>query len=479
LIGLHLLLASAAKESWEWIYFLPLALFWMPLLKSPRKPLPIPLLGSLLLFAVTFWQISPSPIQDECVPLEGIAYFSPSSLQVQQSPFQRSFVYKGTLRHFASEQGHVLQNIPCQIYTPLNSAHPTADGDYLLAGTLNRTPHSFLLKPQPKTLWKKIPHTFSLAEWRFRAKEKIRSLLKTPSSDPKSAPFLATLATGDLDERRLSLEFGKLGMQHILVVSGFHFALIAAFFSLLFRLFFSPKVTDSLTLLIVTFYFLLIGNSPSVLRAQIAISLVLCGRLLGLRSSALNALGVALIIELLIDPHCVCNLGFQLSFLCTLAILLGYPLLHTLFSHLLPIRSYKIVLSMSLIDQCGALLSTLLRKTLALNCAIHLFSLPVILFLFHKFPLFSLVYNLFFPFLVSLSLLLLCTAFVLGFLPPLTAFIHQCNTLYTSFFLDLCSNPPAPFEFYLRIKTLPFSLVIIILSLLFFGAIAWKEKQKV
>jgi len=293
--------------------------------------------------------------------------------------------------------------------------------------------------------------------------------LKSAISYKKSASFLSSLATGELDERLLTLEFGRIGMQH--VVAGFHFALLAAFFCSIFQLFFRPKVSDVITLLLLTLYFIFIGNSPSIFRAWTAISVFLLGRMNNLRCSALNALGIALIVEILVDPNIVTNLGFQLSFLCTLAILIGYPILNNFLSFLLPIRPLDSVTKMPLCDQFGAILSVFFRQALALVCAVHIFALPLVLFLFHKFPLLSFLYNLVFPTMIGLSFILLCLASAFAFLPPLSTLLHDCNSLYSSYLLDMCSNPPVSLEFVIRTSIFPFSLLICILSFLFFGAI--------
>ena len=65
---------------------------------------------------------------------------------------------------------------------------------------------------------------------------------------------------------------------------------------------------------------------------------------------------------------------------------------------------------MTPLHQTGHLFSSLLRKALALNIAVHFVTLPVLLFIFLKFPWLSLLYNLFFPFLgghIDLSVALL------------------------------------------------------------------------
>ncbi len=74
------------------------------------------------------------------------------------------------------------------------------------------------------------------------------------------------------------------------------------------------------------------------MRAWAASTVYLLGILLNRPTSAINALGVGLLFELALDPLVITNIGFQLSFICTAAILLVYPSMHRLFLRLLPQR---------------------------------------------------------------------------------------------------------------------------------------------
>lgn len=472
LVGLNLLLGSAAALCWH-----PIFIFVVLLLLFNSQTL-LSVLGKTLLFlaAFVYTHLSyPLPSLPE-QGLEGKAYFSLSSIRTHHSPFQRSLVYKGKIASFYSVDGRILHHLPCTLFVPLNEKRPIANCDYFLEGSLKETRRgNYTFKPKK---WIAVADTFSWAEWRFRAKERVRIYLKQHIADAKSCSFLTALATGDIEERTLSFEFGRLGLQHILAISGFHFALIAAFSGLLLRLFLPYKVAAALLLIFLGGYFFFLGSSPSILRAWIALSLFLTALLFNLRSFALNALGVGLICELLIDPLSILHIGFQLSFLSTLALLLLNPLTHALCARLLPKRARSVVASMTPLHQHGYLLSAFIRQALALNLAVHLCALPALLYLFHKFPLLSFAYNLFFPLGASLSLFLLLLATPLCFfIPPLGDAIHQLNNLFTSHLLHFTSHPPALLDFFVRIKGLPFSLLIAFLTLLFSAAILFDHQS--
>ncbi len=474
LSALHFLIGTALAISPNWIY--PLATTLL-VLACRRDKILLSLFCFILGFCLSFYRIPHTDVTGN--KIEGKGSFSISSLKIYESPFQRSFVYKGTLKEFTSENHH-LYDLPCQIYLPLQNNHPKADCDYTLTGTLEqKSPFLFIFKPTKKKAWDPIPQSFSFAEIRFQAKKKLHAYLQSHIKDRSTSTFLNALATGDIDERILSLEFSRLGLQHILAISGFHFAIIALFLGGLLRLFFSYRISSCILLLLLAIYWFFLGNSPSVQRAWIAIGLVLIGKLFHLRTTALNALGVAMWIEILGDPLVIANIGFQLSFLCTLAILMISPMALSACNFPLPKRPLKSVISMSTLDQHGYILSSLVKSSLAINLAVHCVSLPVLLFLFHRFPLMSLAYNFFFPFWVSISLVLLYSALLMTLIcPPLGHLIHILNEFWTKSALQVSSNPPAILDFVIRTKELPLFSVILFLTLLFIGAIVWEEKKK-
>lgn len=398
--------------------------------------------------------------------IQGKGIFHVDVVKYTTSPFNRSLLYRGTLKSFEDEEGHVFKDLTCSIYLPTAGKRPLANTDYCIHGTLSQKgSHFFVLKPQKNVPWTPVASFFNFAEWRFAAKQAVFRMLKKQIADPHSRTFLSALATGEVDERILSMEFGKVGLQHILAISGFHFALVALFLSVLFRLFLPDKMNAILLIAALTFYYFFLGNAPSIQRAYIAIVLFVFGRLLSRRITAMNALGIGLIVELLFRPITVTELSFQLTFLCTLSILLFYPILHRCVATLLPVRTPQEVAAMTLFNKHGYILSALLRKTLSVNLAVHIISIPVLLHLFHKFPLLSIAYNLFFPACVCVSMLLL-------FIP----FCSCINNIWTSKILTFTTNAPAFLDFCLRSQYISFSIVVSFLTISLLFGIAFHEK---
>lgn len=265
-------------------------------------------------------------------------------------------------------------------------------------------------------------------------------------------------------------EFGRFGLQHIMAISGFHFAIFAAIFSLILKLVLRRRMATILLILLLSAYFLFLGLSPSIMRAWITVMVSLAGGLFEKRGSGLNALGLSLMAILLYDPLLSLHVGFQYSFAATGAILLLYNPCHELLAHLFPKRNLEEALKMDRFDQHGYILLTFFRQAMALGMAVNIVTVPMMLYHFHKFPVMSLLYNLFFPTMVSLSMLLLILALLIGWLPPLSDILHNLNTHYTRFMLDYTYNMPSGLDVVFRVQSFPIEIVIMSLTVFFIAA---------
>ncbi len=305
--------------------------------------------------------------------------------------------------------------------------------------TLQEThPYHYLVKPAKKAVWTPVSARKSLACWRYQCKEALRKRLRTIIAHPQVSSLLAALVTGDLDHALLAFQFRQIGLQHLLVVSGFHFALLGSALFFLSRLLLSKRAAAALSICLLTAYAFCLGPAPSLSRAWIAALLFLIARYFSYRFSILNALGLALLIALIKNPLIVVHLGFQLSFAATLGILLLYTPLESTLSLLLLKRSFQEALSLPRLDRIGYLIATYLRKALALQGAVTLFTLPLLLAHFHTFPLLSALYNLFFPLIFSPLLLLAFLTLAFSCFAPITLW-------YAKLILALVTHAPRRF----------------------------------
>lgn len=120
--------------------------------------------------------------------------------------------------------------------------------------------------------------------------------------------------------------FRVSGVYHLLVVSGLHLSLIVTVLLRLLGFLRVPRVARVLAAMAAAVLFsTLCGFSPSVNRALIMTLLMLLAGLLHRDADGLNSLGLAAVVLLLLDPFCIYDVGWQLSFAATLGMFTVLP----------------------------------------------------------------------------------------------------------------------------------------------------------
>lgn len=460
--------AFALEPRWEWL--IPSAFIFAPLLF--KNSCLIPRLGLAFIIALASGVYVAANYHLPEIPSDGVkgeGLFEIHGLMKSNTHIGSRWVYKGSLKSFHYNSRSIGKNIPLQISFKDTAERPLADHSYAIEGTLRKNEDGYYsFTPVKDKPWSALDGTWSPAEWRYQAKKMVKEYIKNHISNDQSATFLGGLATGEFEDRLMMHEFGRFGLQHIMAISGFHFAIIALILSVLFRLILQKKSSHLLLMLLLSTYFVFLGTSASILRAWIAIVLALGAALFQKRGNGLNSLGVGLMVLLLVDPLMVRGIGFQFSFVVTAAILMLYGACDSFIEMLVTKRGLFQTTLMNKRNQHGYLVIQGLRQGLALAIAVNLAALPLLLYHFHKFPLMSLIYNLFFPFLVSISMLLLLLSLAFPFL-------HHLNSIYTGAVLNLTYRMPQAVDTYWRIESLPLWVIVGYLCLLFYVFIYVRE----
>jgi competence protein ComEC len=132
-------------------------------------------------------------------------------------------------------------------------------------------------------------------------------------------------------EKEVSDAYATAGAMHILAVSGLHVGIIYGFFFLFvkpFRLSVPKRVLYlSLIILLIWGYAMLTGMSPSVMRAATMFSLMALAQMKSRSPSIFNAIALSALILLILDPFLIYAVGFQLSYIALLSILVIQPML--------------------------------------------------------------------------------------------------------------------------------------------------------
>ncbi|WP_202711179.1 DNA internalization-related competence protein ComEC/Rec2 [Sporosalibacterium faouarense] len=158
----------------------------------------------------------------------------------------------------------------------------------------------------------------------LKFKGKIEKLFDTVLKEHHSS-FMKAMLLGDskyLDEATQNT-YRELGLAHVMAVSGLHIGIISLF--LIYALTFmgvNRRIAIFITVLFIWFYGYLIGFPPSVLRASIMFSFLMLANIIYRRYDALNLIFLAAFILLIYNPLWVFSVGFQLSFLATMSLVL-------------------------------------------------------------------------------------------------------------------------------------------------------------
>jgi competence protein ComEC len=146
------------------------------------------------------------------------------------------------------------------------------------------------------------------------------------------AIMLAAMVAGDRTylTRSLRVGFERTGSFHLLVVSGFHLAIVAGCIFWITRRLRLPRVPATLITILASFgYALFTGFATPVERSLWMVTLYLLGRLLYRQRSPLNSIGFAALCLLVLSPRSLLDASFQMTLLAVVSIGgIAYPLLH-------------------------------------------------------------------------------------------------------------------------------------------------------
>jgi competence protein ComEC len=121
----------------------------------------------------------------------------------------------------------------------------------------------------------------------------------------------------DRVDRDLAAAFTTAGVSHVVAISGWNIAIVAAMVAALLRRRLGRRGRSIVTLVAIVAYTIAAGASPSVVRAAVMAAVALVARESGRAGAAVVALGWAVVLLLLADPATVADPGFQLSVLAT------------------------------------------------------------------------------------------------------------------------------------------------------------------
>ncbi|MGI6232465.1 MAG: ComEC/Rec2 family competence protein [Prevotella sp.] len=320
------------------------------------------------------------------------------------------------------------------------------------------------------TDWRQAPvSTIRLSSWQrvrlrsLRLRHKLLDRYRSMQFEKEAYGVIAAMTLGDKSsvDREVKDQYSVSGGSHILALSGLHLSIIYGLLFLLLGSGYRLMWLRQLIILIAVWTFVvLVGLPSSAVRSAVMLSLCsIC--MVGQRARVtVNALAFAAIVLLLANPLTLWDIGFQMSFMAVLFILVFEPLLlRYLRPSFPPLRWIWGLLSVSLVAQMG--------------------TAPLVAYYFGRFSCYFLLTNIF---VIPLATVILYTTVLFWLFTPWAAAQHFIANLVggMAHFMNaglayIASLPGASIE-NINLSLLQLYLIYIVLALF---AVAFHTVSKV
>ena len=234
-------------------------------------------------------------------------------------------------------------------------------------------------------------------------------LLSRLQGSALSEDSYATIAAMTLgDKTGVSTElrdtYSKAGVSHVLALSGLHLGIIYAMIALLLGRRRNTMGGLLVTLLLVWTFALMVGMSPGIVRSAAMFSVYASMTFLQRDYLTANSLAIAASVMLLASPAMLWDVGFQMSFLAVMGIVICHVLL----------RNNRLYVRYAHRRFVGKLVSLV-----CISLAAQLFVLPLVMYYFGNVPFYFLLANIV---AVPLTTFIIYAAMLLFVLSPLCRF---------------------------------------------------------
>lgn len=216
---------------------------------------------------------------------------------------------------------------------------------------------------------------------RLRAMELRQQLLarcRQSGLGDETYAVVAAMALGDKSQLSSSLKerYSVTGASHVLALSGLHLGIIYTLLTLLMGRFRRWRWLTQTTIVVAIWaYVVLVGMPTSAVRSATMLSVCSLCMVLGRPRISVNSLALAAVVVLVANPQSLWDVGFQMSFMAVLSILVYYPAIE----HLLAPRN--------------AVVRWLWSLT-AVSLAAQIGTAPLVAYYFERFSCYFLLTNL-------------------------------------------------------------------------------------
>ena len=289
---------------------------------------------------------------------------------------------------------------------------------------------------------------------------KISNKLKLRTNFETGA-FLSALIVGNRTDLNgnTKLNFARLGISHILALSGMHLAILSlAINTILKRLEVKKKPRLLIMILLVAFYVALTGFSASVLRSGLMLIISSILFLLSNKADALTSLAISVFVIVAFNPTSVFDLSLWLSAFATLGVIVYSEIAEKSNTNMNFIEklwtSFKNGCLISVFAFCATFAFTALR--------------------FDSFSVVSIITTLIFSFIIQFFIYSGLLLLLIGGIIPLGKII-----IFISEIILWLAEFISSFKFvYVSMNSVVLKLLVVILSVFFFAFLVFEIKNK-
>lgn len=311
----------------------------------------------------------------------------------------------------------------------------------------------YVTSEQYRVMEQSSEHTVHALAYKLRAK--MINIIKNSGLSEKEQGIASALLLGwdeDIDAETLQ-SFSNAGIAHFLSVSGLHLGIIFLFIGyLLFWMGNTRKsriIKGCVQLVVLWFFAMMTGLAPSILRAATMFSLISIGEMFFSRASFYNNIASSAFFLLCFNPFMLFDVGFQLSYLGVLGIVVLQPVIRNLitipekldFVKILQknrnreLKSRTATFFVRSMQHLTNAVLWILAKIWELSCvsiAAQIVTLPLTFYYFHQFPVYFLIANV--SIIPFAGFLLATVIFVVAFswIPVVGAWIVKLLSLEMS-----------------------------------------------
>lgn len=191
-------------------------------------------------------------------------------------------------------------------------------------------PHVFDYDLYLKT--KGIQNVFSINELDVRGKEFNLNILKytlikaiDARFDELTASYLKLFVLGENDDLNQTKQYGaSLGISHIFAVSGMHIGLLAGMLLVLLnKTNLTIETNETIVIIFLIIYNIATGFKHSIVRASLLMTGIFLKGRFNILLTKTDLVAFSFLLMLIINPYSFYSIGFQLSYLISVSIILG------------------------------------------------------------------------------------------------------------------------------------------------------------